>query len=139
MAVLTQDNCQGVFLVVAVLVEAVCSEAISSPSVEQSKLKMLSSKPFQEELNIIKISDEVTGATFDLDVLGEKQVFDAVTRFGKSINELEGFPLKIDEFFRRDYLIIFEEGFERLDLLIDFGSLRLVVLPDDLVLRIKQL
>ena len=26
-AVLTQDNCQGVFLVVAVLVEAVCSEA----------------------------------------------------------------------------------------------------------------
>ena len=81
-AVLTQDNCQGVFLVVAVLVEAVCSEAISSPSVEQSKLKILSSKPFQEELNIIKISDEVTGATFDLDVLGEKQVFDAVTRFG---------------------------------------------------------
>lgn len=115
------------------------SEAISGPSVEQSKLKMFSSETFQEELNILKISDEVTGTSFDLDVLSEKQIFDAVTRFGKPINELEGIPLKIDEFFGRYDLIIFEEGFERLDLLIDFGSLPLVVLPYNFVLRIKHL
>jgi hypothetical protein len=137
-AVLTEDNCQGVFLVIAMVVEGVRSEAISSPSVEQIKLKMLSPKTFQEELNILKISDEVTGTTFDLDVLSEKQIFDAVTSFGKSINELEGIPLKIDEFFGRDDLIILEEGFERLDLLIDFGSFRLVVLSDNFVLRIKH-
>jgi hypothetical protein len=68
------------------VVEGVRSEAISGPSVEQSQLKMFSPEAFQEELNILKISDEVTGATFDLDVLSEKQIFDAVTRFGKSIH-----------------------------------------------------
>jgi hypothetical protein len=35
-AMLTEDNCQGVFLVIAMVVEGVRSEAISSPSVEQS-------------------------------------------------------------------------------------------------------
>ena len=68
------------------VVEGVRSEAISGPSVEQSQLKMFSPETFQEELNILKISDEITGATFDLDVLSEKQIFDAVTRFGKSIH-----------------------------------------------------
>ena len=139
MAVLTQDNCQGVFLVIAILMERVRSEAISGPSVEQGKLVMLSPKTFQEELDILKISDEVARASFNLDVLSEKQIFYTLAGFGKSINELEGIPLKIDKFFGRDDLIILEEGFKRLDLLIDFGSLRLVVLPDILTLRIKHL
>jgi hypothetical protein len=81
---------------------------------------MLPPETFQKELNILKISDEVTSATFNLDVLSEKQIFDALTRFRKSINELEGIPLEIDEFFGRDDLIILEERFKRLDLLIDF-------------------
>jgi hypothetical protein len=68
------------------VVEGVRTEAISSPSVEQSQLKMFPPEAVQEELNILKISDEVTRATFDLDVLSEKQIFDAVTRFGKSIH-----------------------------------------------------
>jgi hypothetical protein len=102
------------------VVEGVRSEAISGPSVEQGKLVMLSPKTFQEELDILKISDEVTSATFNLNVLSEKQIFDAVARFGKSINELEGIPLEIDEFFGRDDVIILEERFMRLDLLIDF-------------------
>ena len=119
--------------------ERVRSEAISGPSVEQGKLVMLSPKTFQEELDILKISDEVARASFNLDVLSEKQIFYTLAGFGKSINELEGVPLKIDEFFGRDYLIILEEGFERLNLLIDFGSFRLVVLSDNFVLRIKHL
>ena len=100
---------------------------------------MLSTETIQEELNILESSDEVTGSTFDLDVLSEKQIFYAVTSFGKSVNEFEGIPLKIDEFFGRNDLIIFEERFKRLDLLIDFGFLGLVVLSDILVLRIKHL
>ena len=118
--------------------ERVRSEAISGPSVEQGKLVMLSPKTFQEELDILKISDEVARASFNLDVLSEKQIFYTLAGLGKSINELEGIPLKIDKFFGRDDLIILEEGFERLDLLIDFGFFRLVVLSDNFVLRIKH-
>ena len=100
---------------------------------------MLSPKTFQEELDILKISDEVARASFNLDVLSEKQIFYTLAGFGKSINELEGIPLKIDKFFGRDDLIILEERFKRLDLLINFGSLCLIVLPDILTLRIKHL
>ncbi len=115
------------------------SEAISSPSVKQSELELLSSETFQEELNILEIPDEVTGSTFNLNFLSEKQIFNAISRFVKSINEFEGIPLKIDEFFGRNDLIIFEERFKRLDLLVDFGFLGFVVLSDTLILRIKHL